>query len=56
VYREDVINAPGLFDSIGTTTDTFFYETFIQINFNPPYDSLVVNNANFLVKSRKTAP
>lgn len=56
VYREDVINNPGVFDSVGATSDTFYYSPFIQLNFNPPYDSLVVNDANFQVRARKTQP
>jgi hypothetical protein len=60
IYLTDVINAPNDTDSIGTTFDTTFFDDFIKYTFNAdsaaPYDSIIVNNAIYQVRARKTQP
>ena len=53
LYREDVINSPGLYDSIAATPDTFYYDNYILLNF-PRAGS--VNTATYKVVARKTQP
>lgn len=49
---EDVINNGGIYDSIGFTTDTFFYHDFIIFEFDPG-DSGVVNIGTYRIRALK---
>jgi hypothetical protein len=53
VYREHVVADPGILDSIGSTPDTFFYDTSITMN---PDTGTVKNATTLSVKVRKTQP
>jgi hypothetical protein len=53
VYREEVRSAPGIYDSIGFTPDTFFYDDHVQGVF---YADTVVNVSVYEVRARKTQP
>jgi hypothetical protein len=53
IYRENVIVNPGVFDSIGATPDTFFYDDEIIFNAGP---GPVFHDSNLKVVSRKTQP
>ena len=53
VYREDVINHSGVYDSIAATPDTFHFDHYISLSF-PMAGS--VNTCTYRVVSRKTQP
>jgi len=55
VYREDVINDQGVYDSVFSTPDTFYYDDFLIFSFDPG-DTGSVNVATFKVHARKTQP
>ncbi len=55
VFREDIINTPYVYDSIGATYDTFFYDNYINLTFQPG-DTGIVNAATIKVLTRKTQP
>ena len=55
VYREDVINNMGTYDSVFATPDTFYYDDFLIFSFDPG-DTGSVNVATFKVHTRKTQP
>ena len=55
IYREDIKNTPYVYDSVGATSDTFFYDDFLNFTFSPG-DTGVVNAATFKVHTRKTQP
>lgn len=52
---EDVLNAPSIFDSVGSTFDTFFCHDFIKYYFEPG-DTGTVNVGVYQIITRKTQP
>ncbi len=60
LFLTDVKNMPADTDSVCTTMDTTLYNDFVKYTFDPdsalPYDSIVVNQGVYQVRSRKTQP
>jgi hypothetical protein len=52
---EDVLNDPGEHDSVGSTSDTFYYHDFVKYYYFP-FDSGVVNVGSYQITTKRTQP